>query len=188
MSLFHNRIRSALTVMLALAACLVASPDDAAAQDGEYSLLTGWRPVVGVSVASKHFGAEQEFEEFNPGVSIGLAREMFWLGGEWGVEAGVFRNSYDERAFYAGAWADWAIVGSPETAEFRLGAFFAVAEYDQLVDNAQDAGVPTVGDFVPLVSGQASIRIQDRYALVARFGPGIDDSDFIVGFQAMYFF
>lgn len=182
----------ALLGLCALAA--LAAPHAARAEEpkgeaaSEYSLLTGWRPVAGVSIASRHFGAERDFEEFNPGVSFGIARDMFWLGGEWGLEGGLFRNSYGERAFYAGAWADWAILGAPEAAEFRLGAFFAFAEYDQLVDEAKDAGAPTFGDFVPLVAAQASVRYLDRYALVARFGPGIDDSDVIVGLQAMYFF
>ena len=51
-----------------------------------------------------------------------------------------------------------------------------------LVDDGSTDGTREV------LAAQASLRLDDRFALVARFGPGISDSDLILGFQAMYFF
>lgn len=147
-----------------------------------------WRPVVAVSVASAHVGAERDFQEFNPGGAIGFRSGLGWRRGEWGGEVGYFLNSYDEGAAYAGVWADWPALALSDGIELRLGAFFGYAEYPQLVDEAKDFGALTIGDFVPLLAAQASLRLDERFALVARFGPGISDSDLILGFQAMYLF
>lgn len=151
-------------------------------------LAESWSPVIGVSIASKHIGADEDFQEFNPGVSIGARRDIGWRGGEWGLEAGVFQNSYDERSFYAGAWADWPIADLTERTQLRFGGFFAYAEYPQLVDEAEDFGAFVIGDFIPLVAAQAAVRFDDHFALVTRFGPGIEDSDVILSLQAMYLF
>ena len=149
-------------------------------------LAEEWQPVAGVSIASKHVGAERDFQEFNPGVSLGARRDIGWRNGEWGVEVGVFQNSYDEGSFYAGLWADWPVVAVGEAAELRFGAFFAYAEYPQLVDEAKDFGAVTIGDFVPLLAAQASLRLDERFAFTMRFGPGVSDSDLILGLQMMY--
>lgn len=164
------------------------SPDDSRPTLDLTRLGAEWRPVVAVSVASAHIGAERDFQEFNPGGAIGFRSGLGWRRGEWGGEVGYFLNSYDEGSAYAGVWADWPVLALTDRLDLRLGAFFAYAEYPQLVDEAKDFGALTIGDFVPLLAAQASLRLDDRFALVARFGPGISDSDLILGFQAMYFF
>ena len=78
---------------------LFVSKAGAAAELDLSRLSDEWRPVAGVSIASEHVGAERDFEEFNPGVSLGARTGLPWRGGEWGVEAGVFRNSYNERSY-----------------------------------------------------------------------------------------
>ena len=147
-----------------------------------------WRPFVGVSIASKHVGADRDFQEFNPGISLGLSRQIGWRGGEWALEGGYFQNSYDEGSLYGGLWADWPVATFADRLEFRLGGFFGYAEYPQLVDEAEDFGALVIGDFVPLIAAQAALRIDDRFALLTRFGPGIEESDAIFTLQGMYFF
>lgn len=152
------------------------------------ALPEDWRPYIGVSVGSKHFGAERDFQEFNPGALVGAQYPLGWQNGAWGIEAGIFQNSYDERSVYAGTWVDWPVVEFSERFEGRLGLFFAYAEYPQLKEEADDAGVLTIGNFVPILAAQASVRLDDQFSLVARFGPGISESDLIVGLQAWYLF
>lgn len=167
--------------------CLVSAVQ---AEDGKPAsdLPAGWHPFIGLSLASKHFGADRDFQEFNPGISLGARHRVGWRRGEWGFEAGGFQNSYDNRSFYVGSWIDWPIARPSSSTEIRLGGFFAYAEYPELKDEADDIGVLTIGDFVPIISAQASLRIDERFALTARFGPGIEDSLLIVGLQAFYFF
>ncbi|MEL7463041.1 MAG: hypothetical protein AAFN79_03185 [Pseudomonadota bacterium] len=165
------------------------APFAASSAELEVEHLSGeWRPFVGVSIASKHVGADRDFQEFNPGVSLGLSRRIGWRRGEWGLEGGYFQNSYDEGSFYAGLWADWPVASIEDRLDVRLGGFFGYAEYPQLVDEAEDFGALVIGDFVPLVAAQASLRIDDRFSLLTRFGPGIEDSDVILSLQAFYFF
>ncbi len=175
-------------LMALIALCALSAP--AVAEDTEPggSGSDGFRPFIGVSLASKHFDANRNFQEFNPGLTLGLRRPINWHDGEWGIEVGGFQNSYDERSLYAGTWVDWPVAAITRGAEIRLGGFFAYAEYPQLVDEADDIGVVTIGNFVPILSAQAALRIDDRFSLMARFGPGIEDSLLIVGVQALYLF
>lgn len=142
-----------------------------------------WRFFASASIASHHVGAEQDFEEFNPGITFGAARARW--GGAWetGAEIGVFRNSYGDTSPYGGVYVDRRVLDLSEDVNLRLGLFAGYADYPQLVDEAEDNGALVVGDFVPIISGQASLRVADALEFRTRFGPGLEDAEAIFAFQ-----
>lgn len=176
-------------------AAIVTSAVMLAPQTGETqeavknSFLTGWTPMIGVSVASQHFGAKRDFTETNPGVLFGFARPSRFLGAEFGVEGGVFRNSFDDTSAIIGGWYEWPIAGEPDgvLGQLRLGFAFGYADYPELVDRADAFEALTIGDFVPFLTPQATWRVTESLEVRSKFGPIFDgDADFVAGFQVHY--
>ena len=166
--------------------CLCLSPPASAEEAWD-----GWRPFVGASFASQHFGADREFNETNPGLILGFIRpstRFARFGVEYGVEAGIYENSFADRTVYGAIWFDAPVAGRPQApfGELRLGLAAGYAEYDELVDEADSLGVLTIGDFVPFIAAQAAWRLTERAELRTRFGPGGAGTDFVMGFQVFY--
>ena len=115
----------------ALAALLLLCPLAALAGPDRVSFLIG----------SEHLGAEEEFEEFNPGI---------FLTWEHGVDltAGVFRNSY-------GSAAPSVTISAPlvESGEFALSWTAGLAYYPGDGDRIDFA----IGDVVPLLGLRADL-------------------------------
>lgn len=179
---------------LALLAAVLAAPLPAfAAEPISPSLdLAGlpetWSPFLGVSAAAETVETHREARRVVGGDAVGLMRGPIAGNGRWGLEGGYLRTSDDEKALYLGATAEWRVVEFGRGAEGRLGVFVAYAEYPRLVDAADDLGVMTLGDFVPLVAAQASVRVGDNLSLVSRAGPAMEDGRIVVGFEAVYVF
>ncbi|MGB0504870.1 MAG: hypothetical protein ACPGGK_01630 [Pikeienuella sp.] len=173
-----------------LASVMMIAPQSGSSQEAvKEPYLSGWTPMIGASIASQHFGAQRDFNETNPGVLIGFARQSTITSAEFGVEGGVFRNSFDDTSAIIGGWYEWPIAGEPDGAlgQLRLGFAFGYAEYPELVDRADAFQALTIGDFVPFVTPQATWRITESFEVRSKFGPIFDgDADFVAGFQVFY--
>lgn len=192
-------IRSVLLFAVALmTAALPASAEEPGAPHLDLSGLSSrWTPFLGVSAAASPTAVAAAVRPsiaapVRDGVRISEAVSLLSgpVAGEghWAVEGGYLRTSDDEKALYLGVAADWPVVSFGREAEGRLGVFIAYAEFPRLVEQADDLGVMTFGDFVPLVAAQATVRVGTNFSLVSRVGPSIDDGDMIVGFEAVYAF
>jgi hypothetical protein len=173
-----------------LATVVMTAPQSGFTQEATYNpYLTGWTPMIGVSVASQHFGAKRDFKETNPGVLFGFARQSSITKAEFGVEGGVFRNSFNDTSAIIGGWYEWPIAGEPDgiLGQLRLGFAFGYADYPELVDRAKAFKSFTIGDFVPYLTPQATWRITESLEVRSKFGPIFDgDADFVAGFQVFY--
>ncbi|MGB0412348.1 MAG: hypothetical protein ACPGFA_12215 [Pikeienuella sp.] len=153
------------------------------------SYLGKWTPMVGLSVASQHFGAERDFNETNPGLLIGAARPSHYFNAEFGVEGGVFKNSFDDTSYTIGGWYEWPLLGEPDATlgQLRLGFAFGYAKYPELVERADAVRALTIGNFVPYLTPQATWRITESVEIRSKFGPIFNgDADFVAGFQVFF--
>lgn len=182
------KFRSILKIVVALGTSLIFT-HAIAEEPTSKSYWDNWTPMIGASVASQHFGAKRDFNETNPGILLGFARPSRMFNAEFGVEGGVFRNSFDDTSAILGGWYEWPLVGEPDgpVGQLRLGFGFGYAQYPELVDRAKAFKALTVGEFVPYLTPQATWRITESLEIRSKFGPIIDgDADFVMGFQVFY--
>ncbi|MDW3225685.1 MAG: hypothetical protein R8G34_22805 [Paracoccaceae bacterium] len=96
-----------------------------------------------ILLGTEHFGATEDFREFNPGLFLTWEREIF------DYSIGVFQNSYSNVSPLI------SIGYNVEVApEFEVGAFAALAHYPGEGDRFSLA----VGDVVPLLGLQTRYR------------------------------
>lgn len=117
---------TAFFIAMALPASAVAGPDRA-------SILLG----------TEHFGATEDFREFNPGLFL------TWEERTFDYSVGIFQNSYSNVSVLASIGYDIEVA-----AEFEVGAFAALALYPGEGDRFSLA----FGDVVPLIGLQARYR------------------------------
>lgn len=167
-----------LTAAICLAAC--------AAQPALAEQRGGWTPFVVLTIGSHHI-SDEDFEEFNPGV--GLGADFAFDGGGWeaGAEAGVFRNSFAARSIYALGHVTAELARLTSKTELRAGLFAGLAEYANLVDEAEEAGLPTFGDVIPLGGALVQLRHAERWEARARIAP-LPGDGVVIGFQAAFRF
>ena len=118
------------------AAMLMASP--VAAQDYYASIHLG----------SKHIGATREFNEFNPGLGLGV---RWGEGFRYGVEGGFFLDSYLEWSTYVAGFAQVRVINGPVWDTY-LGGAATFASYPNLVGYADNIGIPRVGNHILIPS------------------------------------
>lgn len=140
---------------------------------------------VGVSLATEHVGAERDFNETNPGAFVNLWRPNLAWSADMGVEAGIFENSFSDLSATINGWAEWPVLGGPEASlgQLSVGGALGIARYPNLVDEAQDLGLPTYRNFVPFVAAQMTWLATNRLEFRARATPIGGDADFVVGLQ-----
>ena len=140
---------------------------------------------VGVSLVTEHVGAERDFNETNPGAFVNIWRSSVVLSADVGVEAGLFENSFSDLSATTNGWVEWPVLGGPDATlgQLSVGGALGIARYPNLVDEAQDLGLPTIGNFVPFVAAQATWLATDRLEFRARATPIGGDADFVVGLQ-----
>lgn len=111
---------------------------------------------VGVFVGSQHIGSD-EFNNFNPGLTLGRRRPIGNGTVEAHVEGGVFYNSYEEVSpiVVVGLSTGVAQIGP---GQLRLGASIGTAYYKELSETLDD-DVPTLGPFVPIGAVTAAYRV-----------------------------
>lgn len=164
------------------ALCLAALTIDAALGGPVLAQSGGWTPYVAVSLGSQHL-SDEDFEEFNPGLGLG-ADYGFEVGGwEAGAEGGAFRNSFGERSIYALGHLTAELVRLAPATELRAGFFAGLAEYDNLVEEADAAGLPHVGDFIPVGGALIQLRHAERWEARVRIAP-LPGDGVVFGFQA----
>jgi len=165
--------RRSLAVAVLAAACAAPAHAEEAG---------GWTPYVAVAVTSLHV-SDQEFEAFNPG--LGLGADYAFQGGGWeaGVEGGVYRNSFGKRSIYGLGHITAEVLRFGEATELRAGLFAGLAEYENLVDEAEAAGLPTIGDVIPIGGALIQLRHAERWELRARAAP-LPGDGVAIGFQA----
>lgn len=141
--------------------------------------------IVGAPIASYHINAKSNLNEINPGITLGVEWDRNALS--WGIEGGVYYNSYSERSFYAAGNVEYG-VATLGPVELRLGAFLGLAEYSNTVDTVRDYGLPTVGDYIPIGGAQATLRFDNRVDLRVRAVPTAEDADGVITFQVLFRF
>lgn len=164
--------------------CL-AIPAKAVAGDRPILDLSQIEVKIGVSLVTEHVGAKRDFNETNPGAFVNVWRAKGFLSGDIGMEAGLFENSFSELSTTINGWAEWPVLGNPEATfgQLNIGAALGIARYPNLVDEAQDLGLPTLGNFVPFAAAQLTWLATERFELRARATPIGGDADFVVGLQ-----
>jgi hypothetical protein len=127
---------------------------------------------VDAMLGSHHINADKSFKQFNPGLGVEC-----WLGNEWALTAGGFRNSLARPSYYGG------VVWAPELAHWgivRLAAMGGIISGY----NYGDWGLGrnhTIGPVVaPLVMFEYK-RIGANFILIPPIPS--DDLPFTVGFQ-----
>ncbi len=118
---------------------------------------TQWR--VGANLASIHVAPKQEFNQFNPGAFVSItygAGKRF----EYGLQAGGYLNSYNERTLYVSSFANWR-VASLGSVDIRAGGFLGFFEYPIIAGRAQDFGWPTIGDYILALGPSLKLRLEN---------------------------
>lgn len=101
-----------------------------------------------IHLGSKHLGATRDFNEFNPGLGLGVRwGERF----RYGLEAGAFYNSYSEWSTYAATFAQYRVIDG-ERWDTYLGGAMTFASYPNLVGYADKYGIPRVGNHIGIPS------------------------------------
>ena len=126
---------------------------------------------LGATLGSYHPQHASEYEQFNPGLNIGVTfRADKAL--QYGFQAGAYSNSYGERTIYGLAFADTRLFDIGQI-EIRGGGFAGMFEYAEFAPKAAARGWPTMGDFILVVGPHVK----------ARFNNGVDLN---VGFIPLY--
>jgi len=137
----------------------------------------GLRPHLTFNLASLHLNASRDFNEFNPGIGIGLTAPVGTGPSEIGVEAGQYRNSLGDQSYYVMASFDAQIASLTPNMALRLGAFSGFARYPGTANKFKNHGVPTIGDWVLAVGLQTTLRIADTYDVRLRVMPAGNVAD-----------
>lgn len=112
---------------------------------------------IGATLGSYHIGGyASEFNQVNLGATIGLTFQPD-ARFQYGLQAGIYNNSYSERTTFITAFADYRAfrIGS---AEIRAGAFVGLFEYPAIAARAKAIGWPTVGDYVLAIGPMVKLR------------------------------
>jgi hypothetical protein len=154
---------------MAVAAWVAGMTMTASAQADEWCKGGVW---VDAMLGSYHIQPDQDFEQFNPGLGVEC-----WLGNEWALTAGGFRNSLRRPSYYGGAvWAP----------EFAHWGFIRVAAIGGIISgyNYGNWGLGknhTIGPVVaPLLMVEYK-RVGANFILVPPIPS--DNLPFTVGFQ-----
>ncbi len=128
---------------------------------------TQWR--VGANIASIHVAPQREFNEINPGafVSATFRSDKTF---QYGVQLGVYINSYSERTIYGSTFANWRIARLGD-ADLRLGGFMGLMEYPVLSARARDIGWPTVGDYILTMGPSLKLTLNSGVDFTVGFLP-----------------
>ena len=112
---------------------------------------------IGILVGSHHVGAEEDFEEFNPGVILSWERDLDW-------SLGAYRNSYDRLSAVAAVGKNWELRPGIEAGVFGGAAWYP--------EDGRRLAVH-VGDVVPIGGLQA--RVGHAFVqVIPAFGLGAD--------------
>ena len=141
------------------------------------------RPHLTFNLASHHLNAQQEFNEFNPGLGVGVSVPNHDRSSELALEVGQYKNSLNRQSIYATASIDRSVWMINANSEVRFGAFGAFAQYDRSAASLKKRGVPSVGDWVVAVGAQVNLRISDTNDLRLRIMPAGDIADALFTLQ-----
>ncbi len=154
---------------------LVSSVGTAAAWDASRI-----QPHVTFTLGSNHLGADEEFNEFNPGIALGFtlpARDSDWI---YGLEVGQYRNSHSQNSQYVLGSIERPVAQLGDETTLKLGLMAGLARYNEVAQELGRKGVPTIGDWV--LAGGATAAINHRDRLELRVGvvpaPGVADAIF----------
>lgn len=160
----RNELNAPICFFVILLGLLLASPVGA-------SENKAYRPYLSFNIASSHMGTDVEYNEFNPGVGIGLAFATAH-GGEFLAEVGGYKNSFSTRSMYGAVTYELPVAKLAQNTELRLGGFLGLVTYPKQTQKFRDGGAIMVGEAVLLGGISATIRHNDRYDLRARIVPG----------------
>lgn len=142
----------------------------AAAYAGNFSLSEG-RTHISFNIASYHLNASRDFNEVNPGIGIGRSFRLGETNAEIDAEIGIYKNSLERQTIYAMTSLDTRVARLGSAATLRMGVFSGLAHYPGDTNKFKKQGVPTIGNWVMAVGGQAALRINDRHDLRVRVMP-----------------
>ena len=132
-----------------------------------------------INLGSRHLGASEDFQEFNPGLGLGAFLPVFEGRAVAAGEIGFYRNSLDRISVYATGSLDTAILAAQRT-ELRIGLFGGLANYPDDAEKFGDTGVPTIGSVVVVGGAQATLRFDDRVDFRVRVVPAGNVADAIL--------
>lgn len=140
-----------------------------------------------VTHTAKHINATKSFNENNPGIGIGSEAPIVMSRWSVGVEAGRFRNSNDDMSSYAAGYAEYAL-NRKDPRAIRAGAFYGLAEYPAEAAKNRANNKFAVGDFIPIIGLQTTVRTIGPHEFRMRLTPGLSRADAIVTLQSNFVF
>lgn len=141
------------------------------------------RPHLMFSLGSYHLNASQDFNEFNPGIGLGVTIPDDTFGGELGLEFGHYENSLSSSSYYATGSYDWQVMDFGGNTTLRLGGFAGASHYPGDSDKFKGRGVPTIGNWVIVAGAQGTVRIDDTYDVRLRVMPAGNVADALFTLQ-----
>jgi len=136
-----------------------------------------FRLVFSLRRCGHHLNASRDFNEFNPGIGIGITGKIGSGSTEFGLEAGQYKNSLSNQSYYLIASADTEVLSVSEDLKVRMGGFTGFARYPETANKFKNHGVPTVGDWVLAIGLQTTFRVADTYDLRLRVMPAGNVAD-----------
>ena len=148
--------------------------------------LSKARPHLTFNIASHHAGASQHFNEENYGIGIGFNAPSD--NGKWryGVEAGFYRNSNNDRSEYVIASADRKVASLGEHTDLGLGVVGGFANYHGGAEGFGNKGIPTFGDWLIVGGATVSVRHKERTEFRMGIHPAPEIADFLLTFQVRF--
>ena len=141
-----------------------------------------WR--IGLNMASIHIDPQRDFNQFNPGAFVSM---VFGEGDrfEYGLQAGGYLNSYNQRTLYISSFSNWRIA-SVGNVDIRAGGYLGLFEYPSIAEKAQTAGWPTVGNFVLAFGPNLKLRLENGVDFTIGYLPGnsLKKANGVLTFQA----
>jgi len=135
-----------------------------------------------VNIASLHINATRDFNEFNPGLGLGVTwgSDTF----RYGVEAGFFENSYSHQSTYITTNWRWRVADF-ENVGLWAGGFVGFADYPNLTGYADKFGIPRIGDHI-MIGGFAFTAEFERVNWTLLYTPVGSKMDGVFGLKASF--
>ena len=146
------------------------------------------RPTLMFTVSSWHINATHDFNETNPGFSLGAVYALGPGTTEIGAEVGHYRNSFRDKSNYAHVTLTREMFRPAPRLAVRAGVVGGFATYRHVQEMFASQGVPTTGNCVWFAGVLVSARIEDRYEFRSRLIPAGGEADGLATFEFGFLF
>lgn len=146
------------------------------------------RPTLMLTVSSWHINATHDFNETNPGFSLGAVYALGKGKTEIGAEVGHYRNSFRDSSDFAHVTLTREVFRPTRNLAIRAGLVAGFATYRHTRQVFARNGAPTTGNCVWFAGVLASARIEDRYEFRSRLIPAGGEVDGLATFEFGFLF